>query len=169
MQHAAREFVSLAKNKRFRWPFFYGLEEGRYLSWGGSKVFRTTHYPPFLKSLYVTLCEVLPSLACLTPDCLPTWYKTGKVRLTFHQDKSGEEFFGRRELVILLFAGSPRDLAIKHNHFYRTIHCTSQNTIILTPCANDIFWHAKLPVKSTTHSLTFAFRRGIPPVNTLRD
>ena len=141
------------------------LEKGKQmssLSWRGSKVFRTVPYPPHLKTLHETLCEFLPSFACLTPDCLPTWYKTGKIRLKFHQDKFGEKTFGRRELVILLFAGAPRDLAIKHKHFLRTLSCTSQNTIILTPCANQIFFHAKLPSKCDNHSLTFAFRCGLP-------
>ena len=163
VQNAALEYKNLVKGRKSRWPFFFGMEKGKQMWWSGSKVFKTTHYPPSLKALYHTLCDVFPSLACLTPDCLPTWYRTGKTELDYHQDKFGEKHFGQRELVILLFAGAPRDLAIKCGNFLRTVHCSPQNTVILTPCANDIFFHAKKPTDSRKHSLTFAFRRGISP------
>ena len=165
IQRAASEYGDLVKNNSFRWPFFFGLEKDRQMSWGNSKTFRTILYTPQIKSLYDALCDTIPTLACQTPDCLPTWYKTGKTRLNYHQDKFGEKIFGRRELVILLFAGASRNLSIKRSHFTRTVRCTPLETIILTPCANLLFFHAKLPSKSRQPSLTFAFRRGVPPRN----
>ena len=60
----------------------------------------------------------------------------------------GESFFGRRELVIVLFEGDNRRLLIKRGNFTRTIRCANTATVVLTPCANSLFWHAKLPSKS---------------------
>ena len=166
IQSAAHEYESLVKNvkhNRKRWPFFFGHEVGRTMFWPGSKVFKTISYPPLLKNLHDSLTESFPTLAKLTPDLLPTWYKTGKIKLTYHQDKFGQKFFGRRELVILMFEGTPRELSIKLRNFERKLLCTSCSTIILTPCANDYFHHAKLPTRLIGHSITFAFRRGLPP------
>ena len=165
VQRAANEYVGLLNSTSDRWPFFYGLEEGRTMRWGGSKVFSTIHYPPALRVLYEKLCDLLPSLAHQCPDCLPTWYEPGRISLNYHQDKSCEKLFGRRELVLLLFAGAPRNLAIKRHRQGRIIEilrCTALQTIVLTPAANKIFFHAKLPEDVNTSSLTFAFRRGKP-------
>ena len=162
LQTAEREYVSMLGPRSKRWPYFFGLEPGRVMFWEGSKTFKTTHYPSSLLQLYLNLCKYLP-FADLCPDCLPTFYKTGRIRLSLHQDKFGEKVVGHRELVILLFEGSPRQLLISWGNFERKIDCTPDVTVVLTPCANKFFWHGKLPSLSSSHAVTFAFRKGLSP------
>ena len=144
-----------------RWPYFFGNKQGNQMYWEGSKAYSTVLNPPNLSGLYVHLCAFIP-FADQTPDCLPTFYKNGRKQLSLHQDKFGEDYFGRRELVILLFEGVCRSLIIKRGGFSRIIQCTPEVTVVLTPCANSLFWHGKLPSESRNSSTTFAFRRGIP-------
>ena len=162
LQKAQSEYQGLVGRTQNRWPYFFGLTAGNTMSWGSGKTYTTVKYPPALEELFVRICSFLP-FADQTGDCLPTYYKNGKKSLNLHQDKCGEAYFGRRELVILLFAGDSRRLIIKREGFERTILCVPRMTVVLTPSANKIFYHGKLPSKSAKPSITFAFRRGIPP------
>ena len=126
-----------------RWPYFFGKTCGNQMYWEGSKIYSTVLYPPGLAGLYAQLCEFIP-FADQTPDCLPTFYRNGRKQLSLHQDKFGEDFFGRRELVILLFEGMHRNLIIKRGKFSRIIKCTPEVTIVLT--------HVQTPSSGTANS-----------------
>ena len=162
LQAAEREYVEMLGPKSKRWPFLFGLELGKIMFWKGSPTFKTVPYPSSLLRLYSTLKKLIP-MAALTPDCLPTFYKTGAVKLALHQDLFGEDVVGHRELVLLLFEGSPRQLRIARGNFCCDIPCSPDVTVILTPCANKYFFHGKLPSNETRHAVTFAFRKALSP------
>ena len=108
-------------------------------------------------------------------ECLPAIY-SGPDSLYWHVDDVGQEYYQIRESVSLFFSGNPRILQFKPltepkslpRSFppYRTmaisIECSEQIYVHMTPLANEMFRHSKVPCDTEGLSVTLAFRRGIP-------
>ena len=134
-----------------------------------------TRTPPFVSSLtpehLLTFQNLLWSIfpqARKSLECLTSEYVRSRDSLNFHSDKALFRFLRRFEFVILNFLGASRTLAIRpqppHHHTTKFfIECSEMNTVVLTPMANEIFQHSKLPTSNTNdpHSLTLAFRTAI--------
>ena len=129
--------------------------------------FESSLTPEHLLSFQNTLLDIFPQ-ALKSLECLTSEYVRSRDMLTFHCDKALFRCLRRFEFVILNFLGASRTLAVRPKPpHHRTekffIECTEANTVVLTPMANELFQHSKLPTSNTQdpHSLTLAFRTAI--------
>ena len=130
--------------------------------------------PPFLSYTYPqpllewrkTIESKLPQI-CSAPHCLLAGYARRSDKLKLHTDSELGEYLNDFELVILTFLGGNRDLLIRSSSrqcdFSRTITCTRNIMVVLTPYGNRHFVHGKLPARpcQEPRAATLAFRTAI--------
>ena len=153
------------------WSYsFFGKPDRVYWWRAGRRVVTLLSSPPplSLSLLKSALEEPFPILEHLT-EILPAVYRQSQ-HLNWHQDRTGERFFGHPEIVQLFFFGHPRALKFKPSCFsvahnlkmVINVQCSEDTTIRLTPMGNTFFKHSKARSNSMTPSVTLAFRRGVP-------
>ena len=158
---------SLYNNRRHK---LFSAELGRAYWWDSLKKatpFVSNLDPPSLSALRTILTYTFPQLP-LCPDMLTSEYRKSRDNLPSHRDRALIEYLNRPEFVILFFLGSSRPLQFtpppRFAHKFREeIICDSSNLLIMSPLANDLFYHSKLRSRKREnhHALTLAFREGI--------
>ena len=158
---------SLYSNRRHR---FFSAEPGRAYWWDNlakSAPFVSNINPPPLATLREKITPFFPQLE-LCPDMLTSEYRRGRDNLRSHRDRALIEHLQRPEFVALYFIGATRDLLFtpppRYKHkFSQIIPSDCNDLVVMTPMANELFYHGKLPSNHTgeTHALTLAFREGV--------
>ena len=124
--------------------------------------------PPELQDLLSILQQEHPFMSSLH-ECLPAVYDKPNHRLRWHQDDEGRAYHHMAEALALVFTGAPRRLNFKP---YFSMHprletiyslkCVENFIVLISPLANEIFYHSKARSNCSEPSVTLAWRRGIP-------
>lgn len=126
--------------------------------------FVSQRFPASLLRLYTLLDFCFPQIR-FSPSVLTSEYRKICEYLSLHRDIALKKYLGRPEFVILFFLGGMRTLKVvpraRNSPFSRLIACESSKYVVLTPLANEIFLHGKMPGSdpNSAHALTLAFRQ----------
>ena len=158
---------SLYRNRRHR---LFSAELGRAYWWdnlGKSPPFVSNINPTSLTTLREKVSQIFPQLD-LCPDMLTSEYKRRRDNLGSHRDRGLIEHLQRPEFVALYFIGANRDLLFTpsprfRQKFNRKISSNTKDLVVMSPMANNLFYHGKLPATEPkqTHALTLAFREAV--------
>jgi len=163
------EAVSL-RGKTFgkREHSWFSESRGKTYFWGRLGAWRplmSAPFPPELREFAFYLWSRFPCAREL-PDVLTVLYRGAHNELNYHQDIFGAKVRGRPERVLLFFFGETRTLRFigaSGRNFRRDISCVHGQGLYMTPLANKIWKHAKVPgVAGCLPALTVAFRQGLP-------